>query len=109
LLAAASAQAAPLPGAGQLLQQIQPAPPPPAAPASPLPDTGGAGAISGGGGATVTVREFHISGATVFSAATLEALLADACGKAFDLAGLRALAQRITDYYRARGYLLARA
>lgn len=98
------------PDAGSVLRQIAPLPAPtvprdgaavPAAPglASPAP----------AGGATVRVQRFRISGATVFTQAQLLALLQDAQGSDLDLAGLEALATRISRHYRSHGYTVARA
>ena len=51
----------------------------------------------------------RITGAQTQSTERLQALLADAVGKDLDLAGLQALAERITVHYRAQGYAVARA
>jgi hemolysin activation/secretion protein len=106
-LAAALAQAAP-PDAGQILQQLTPAPqlPPPKAPQTtveerptPLP----------GDGQRILVEGFRIGGATAFSEAELLALIDDAAGRELNLGELDTLAARITRHYRDAGYLVARA
>lgn len=108
LLWPALAQAEIPPDAGQLLERsrepvtVQPLQAPsiemPQEAAPPPPDT-----------ARIPVQRFVIRGATVFTEATLQRLVADAGGHELTLAELRALAGRITRFYQARGYLLARA
>ena len=98
-----------VPGAGQILQEIQsvkpPAPPP----------TGTGLTIQREDGSTlppstpIVVKTIRISGNTLFDTATLHALVADAEGKSLTLSQLNELAARITDYYRSHGYPLARA
>ncbi len=61
------------------------------------------------GGTQIEVLELVVEGNEVFQAEELLALLGDYAGQRFDLAGLNGLARRITDYYRANGYLFARA
>jgi hemolysin activation/secretion protein len=107
-LAAEAVDPAP-PGAGSLLQQVQPPTPP-----APLP--GGTGlrieTQRGAGlppGAPFLVQTIRITGNTLFDAATLHALVADAEGKSLTLGQLDELAGRITDYYHSHGYPLARA
>jgi len=57
----------------------------------------------------IPVKTLHVTGATVFPAATLEALVADQAGGTRTLGELQAAALRITAHYRAAGYFLARA
>ena len=104
-----AAQAQVPPDAGQTLQQLQP---PIAAPRESQPlkiqvplDS----APIAPGGAAVILNAVKLSGNSVFSEETLRAALGDVTGKTFDLAGLRGLAQRITDVYQAGGYPFARA
>ena len=52
---------------------------------------------------------FRISGNSVFTAAELLALIASWTGADRTLSDLEAAAGRITQYYRAHGYLIARA
>ena len=61
------------------------------------------------GGVKVKARSFKISGNTVFSEATLAALLTPYIGQNLDLAGLDQAADVISRYYRAQGYFVARA
>ena len=97
------------PGAGSILQQVQPVPPPTAAPSGTgltIEREGGARAPSS---APFLVRSIRIAGNTLFDTATLHALVADAEGKSLTLSQLDALAARITSYYHRHGYPLARA
>lgn len=61
------------------------------------------------GGPQVTLQGVNLSGNTLFSNDVLLPLLGEVRGAAFDLAGLRGLANRITEHYRANGYPFARA
>lgn len=98
------------PDAGRTLQQQQQQQLPQAPRPGPALDVQGqAGAPVAPGGAQVTLQSVRVSGQTVFSEAQLLALLGDYAGKAYDLAGLRALAERITAHYRSSGYPFARA
>lgn len=97
------------PGAGTILQQIQPVAPP-------TPSSGGTGlTIERRDGARLPpsapflVKTLQITGNTLFVTPTLHALVADAQGKSLTLSQLDELAARITDYYRNQGYPLARA
>lgn len=105
----AAAQAAPRPSAGSILQELQPVTP--VAPAS-----SGTGltiqreqAASAPAGAPFTVKTIQIKGNTLFDAATLHELVADAEGKTQTLAQLEKIVARITDYYQNRGYPLTQA
>ncbi|WP_298399824.1 ShlB/FhaC/HecB family hemolysin secretion/activation protein [uncultured Azonexus sp.] len=96
------------PDAGQTLQQQQQAPQ--------LPRTGPAIDIQSPavvttvpGGTEVKLASLTISGTSVFSEAELVAVLGEIAGKSYDLAGLRALAERISRHYRENGYPFARA
>ncbi len=98
-----------VPGAGQILQEIQPVKPP-------VPSSGGTGlTIQRSDGSTLPpsapfeVKTIRITGNTLFDTPTLHALVADAVGKSLTLAQLNELAARITDYYQRNGYPLARA
>ncbi len=106
---AAHAQVPAPPGAGSILQQLQP--PQPA-----LPAPSGTGLrIEREDGAKLPpsapfmVRKLRISGNTLFDSATLHALVADAEGKSLNLVQISELAERITEYYHSHDYPLARA
>lgn len=98
-----------VPDAGSILRQIQPVTPP--TPSST--ETGLTIEREGGAklpaSAPFEVKSIRISGNTLFDAAVLHALVADAEGKSLTLSQLDELAARITDYYQSHGYPLARA
>ncbi|WP_091741410.1 ShlB/FhaC/HecB family hemolysin secretion/activation protein [Phenylobacterium immobile] len=108
--AAAGAQAQPAPAnvRGQL-QQIPPAPTQPRA----IPDLrierGQAPAAQGPAGARFAVGELRITGATLFTESELVEAAQFHPGADTDLAGLRAMAARITEFYARRGYFVAQA
>lgn len=57
----------------------------------------------------IQISAFKLTGnISVYSQAELLALIEDAIGQSFDLAGLEALANRITNHYRKAGYFLAK-
>jgi len=108
-LIAQSAQAQIAPDAGRTLQQLQP---PIAAPRESKPLSIQAPLPTGlvlPGGAVVVVQTVSFAGNSVINQDTLQTALGDVAGKSFDLAGLRALADRIGDFYRASGFPFARA
>ncbi|WP_454724648.1 MULTISPECIES: ShlB/FhaC/HecB family hemolysin secretion/activation protein [Cupriavidus] len=84
-----------LPAPSDLELDVPKAPERPPAPAEP--------------GLRMTVQGFRITGNEVFASAQLLPLLDDLNGSEQDLAGLRVAAERITAYYQAHGYVLARA
>ena len=61
------------------------------------------------GGPQVTLAGIQFSGHTVFTSEALLAATGDVQGRAFDLAGLRALADAVSAHYRNNGYPFARA
>jgi hemolysin activation/secretion protein len=61
------------------------------------------------GGASVMLKSISFSGNTRHSQDQLQAVVADALGKTLDLGGLKALANRISEHYRAQGYPFAKA
>jgi len=114
MVTAPEAQAQGVPGIGDAIRQAQP-PAVPAPPAPVLPAIGGADTFleppmtAPANGPTIEVRRIEVVGNRVLPAAALQALVADGAGKSMTLEGLEALAERITRYYRARGYFVARA
>ena len=97
------------PGAGSILQQIKPAIPP-----APSSDNTGLKIEQHGKGALPAtapflVKHIRITGNARFDTATLHALVMDVEGRSLTLPQLDAVAKRITDYYHAHGYPLARA
>ena len=97
------------PSAGSILQEVQPSLP--QAPSSGNTGLTIEGAKSGTLPTTVPfmVSSIRIVGNTKIDTTTLHALVADGEGKEETLNQLQALAGRITDYYHAHGYPLARA
>jgi hemolysin activation/secretion protein len=106
---AAWAMAQITPGAGSILQQVQPATPP-------APSSQGTGLAiqsdrrsSAQQGAPFLVNTIQVTGNTLFDTATLHALVAHAEGKKINLYQLQELAGFISEYYHSHGYPLARA
>lgn len=98
-----------VPGAGTILQQVQPA-----KPVQPSSSATGLTIEQPGGAqlpasAPFMVKRIDITGNTSVDSATLHALVADAEGKELTLQALGELAARITAHYRICGYTLARA
>ena len=98
-----------IPGGGEILRQIQPV-----KPAAPSGNQTGVAipkqarkAIPAG--LAFPVKHIRITGNSLFDTAALHALVADGEGKKLNLKQLNALADRITAYYRKRGYSLTRA
>ncbi len=107
---APAALAAPVaPGAGSILQQINPVTPP-----EPSSNQTGLRIERQGKGKMPTTAPFHVSeirvtGNRQFDTATLHKLVADSEGRDLTLAQLDELALRITDFYHDHGFPLARA
>ena len=97
------------PDAGQVLQQNQQQAPqlPRTSPSINIQQP--AAAVTLPGGQQVTLKGVTLQGNTVIDTPTLLASLGQVQGQTLDLAGLRALAGRIADHYRAAGYPFARA
>ena len=104
----AHAQPAPL-GGGSQIQQI---PRSPEAPQT-LPDIrierGQAPATAEPAGPRIVVKTLHVTGETQFTEADLIAATGFHPGLETDLAGLRAMAARISDFYGRHGYFVAQA
>jgi hemolysin activation/secretion protein len=105
---AAHAAAQQKPNAGRVIQDMREAPAAPRPSPAILPEQPSA-EPSQPGGPRVTVRSIVLQGNSRFTDAVLLAQLADAPGHDFDLAGLKALADRLTDFYHRQGYPFARA
>ncbi|TAL24162.1 MAG: ShlB/FhaC/HecB family hemolysin secretion/activation protein [Aquabacterium sp.] len=100
------------PDAGSVLQQIpQPSTPAPAE-AVPLPRLDNVPTQppmrSLPSGPQVEVTRFEITGNRVIDTATLQAQIAGEGGRSMSLEEIEAVATRLTRYYRARGYFVAR-
>ena len=109
VLPALAAAPPPLPNAGTILQQAQPTPPP-----TPASSNNGLSIEQASPGtlppsAPFLVSKIDITGNTRIETAPLHALVASAEGQRLTLPELAALTARITDYYHAHGYPLARA
>lgn len=106
-LLAPLAQAQTPPTSGELLQQV----PPPPTDTAPAPEVSieqvDTPAVNDA--TPFAVERIVIEGQTAFDTASLHALVASGEGQTLTLTALNALAQRITDHYRAHGYPLARA
>jgi hemolysin activation/secretion protein len=109
LAASQTASSQQLPSAGGQIQQIPPAP----SLQKSIPEIRvqkrGAPAAPESIGAKITVKSLHVTGETQFSEAELIAAAAFTPGSELDLAGLRLMASKISDYYNARGYFVAQA
>ena len=100
-------QAPPLPDAGRIQEQLRP-PEPPRKPAPAeiriQPPPGAATAET----APFYVASFRVRGATIFPEGELQRLLGEP-RRNMTLAELQTLVERISEHYRRRGYLVARA
>lgn len=107
-LGALPALAQQAPDAGQLLQQERPAPAlPKAAPVVQIAPAATAASLPGG--VAVPLKAVRFTGNTLLGSEALSAVLGSVADRSFDLAGLQALAQKISAHYRAAGYPFARA
>lgn len=61
------------------------------------------------GGQQIILQGVRLEGNTRFASAELIALIGEVKGQAFDLAGLRGLAERISQHYQVSGFPFARA
>ena len=106
----AQAQTPPtVPDAGRILQeQTRPQLQPPKASPSIQLDSPALSEVLPGG-ASVTLKSIRFSGNTRFTQDQLQAVVTDALGKTLDLGGLKALANRVSEHYRAQGYPFAKA
>ena len=109
LAASGSAFAQVPPNAGSQIQQI---PPTPTSPKS-IPDIrierGQAPVAPAVAGARIVVKSLRVTGATRFTEAELIAATDFRPGSELELAGLRAIATQISDYYARYGYFVAQA
>ncbi len=96
------------PSAGSQLQQIQPAPqlPPKAFPDIRI-EQGGALPIPASDTQKILVKRLQIIGAKIYSEADLLALTKFKPGSEVTLAELRAMAAKVTEFYRSQGYFVA--
>ena len=97
------------PDAGRILQEELTQPPAPPRESPGLSIQAPASAKVAPGGPTVTLGGVRFDGNTVFTSQELATLVGDVKNQAFDLAGLRELADRVTRHYQQAGYPFARA
>jgi len=95
--------------AGQVLRQTQPSEPRPFDRVFDLKTTPPSKLDESSGGATVQLTQIMIEGNSAFSGEELRLVLGDVAARDFDFGGLRALANKLSDYYRLKGYPFARA
>jgi len=103
------AAAAPLPNAGQLLEQTLSPPPAPRSASQALPSSALPPALAPQGDLRVRVTAVRVTGAPAFPEAELAGLVDDLPGDDRSLDDLQRAAERVTRHYRKHGYLLARA
>jgi hemolysin activation/secretion protein len=108
-LSVASANAQQVPDAGRVLKEMAPPVLGTPRPSVPLEIERSAEGEAQPGGLRVTLREVRITGNTVFTDDELLAHLGKVVGASFDIVGLQQLARRLTEFYHAQGYPLARA
>jgi hemolysin activation/secretion protein len=109
ILHGAGALAAQAPDAGQTLRELQQHPIQQRPEKAPDVQTREPAAADTSSAQRFLVTRIRITGAAVIATAELHALVADLEGKTCSLADLDAGARRITQYYRSRGYSVARA
>jgi hemolysin activation/secretion protein len=109
LLAVTPALAQTPPDAGQVLQQSQDRQVAPLESSVELELDGEPLTEDEPGGAEVTLQEVRFRGNTLFDAERLRAVLGEAADQPQDMAGLQQLANRISQFYRDKGYPFARA
>lgn len=61
------------------------------------------------GGPQIVLKDIAFTGNSVFTSEQLSSVVSDARGGSFDLAGLKALADKVSAYYHAHDYPFARA
>lgn len=99
-----------IPDSGRIQRESTPAPPLLPRPTPDLKlETDDPGANGAPGGPQVRVKRVDFIGNTLIDNAHLQAIIADSLAESLDLAGLRALAERISAAYRKAGYPFARA
>ena len=95
------------PDAGEVLQQQKPpvlqAPPP----ATTVPVQTAQAPAAASGGTSVMIQSVRIVGNTLYPEAALLGVLGPIDGKSYDLAGLRAITDRLAEFYHQAGYPFA--
>ena len=108
LSAVAPAGAQPVPDAGRVQRDTVPQPLPAPKPQVPLDLSSPQGEPPQPGGASVTIEGVNFSGNALLGSDVLLAAVRDLLNKPLDLAGLRSIAERVTERYRVAGYPFAR-
>lgn len=109
LIVSSLASAQTPPDAGQTLQQAQPVAPMLPKESVPLKIDTPPSIVTPPGGQQVQVKGIRFSGNSIFTSDELVAAIGEVADQSLDLAGLRGLGDKITDFYRASGYPFARA
>ena len=107
-MGSAFAQATP-PDAGSLSRDVTATPNLPRRSTAALPEETSRAAATLDNRVKIALQAIRLSGNKAFTDNELQPLVADAIGRELTLNELDVLAQRLTQYYRAAGYLLARA
>lgn len=96
------------PDAGQILQHERKAPEPPRpSPSIVIPQPAATPLLPGG--ARVRIKRVQFTRNSVFSSERLGTVLGNVAGQSLDMAGLQALARKVTTFYRNHGYPFATA
>ncbi len=98
-----------IPGAGSQLQQLPQVPAPQAMQPEIRIEEATSAPAPGADSVKVLVKELRVTGASVYPQAELVAVAQFKPGSELTLPDLQAMAARITDHYRRRGYFVARA
>ena len=98
-----------IPGAGSQLQQLPQTPAPQALPPDIRIEEATSAPAPGADSVKVLVKALRVTGASVYTPAELVAVAQFKPGSELTLPDLQAMAARITEYYRSRGYFVARA
>lgn len=93
-----------LPSAGDILRESRSTAQPLAVEPTPALPTTVTSQLSASTGPTWRVQRFEVEGSTVFDASVLQVQLADLTGRELGMAQLQAAADRLTLYYRSRGF-----
>ena len=109
LAASSSAFAQPTLNGGAQLQQVPRAPTPPRSVPDLRVERSRPPAVPEAAGPKFVVRALHVTGESRFTEAQLIAVSGFQPGAAVDLAGLRSMAARISDFYNRHGYFVAQA
>lgn len=97
------------PDAGQTMRELQRQPALPSVTESPALTIPRQAATAADSAVPINVQNFVIEGNAHIAEGPLQALLADVRGQTLTLGALREAVQRISSYYHAQGYLVARA